>query len=204
MTELSLKQFVPSEICLKCNGCCRYKEADSAWRPKLGLSDQESLAALITAGDVLDDQAYIKTIQACGQHLCRFLSTGDNTCGIYTKRPFECSLYPFILSKTADTVKVYVHLSCPYVQDHLPRAAFDAYVAYLKEFFRRADIRELLSHNKNMFHDYTEFAPELLHLFDLLPLYCFLASCPLKFSHIMILFNNSQVCTHYRYQDLFF
>ena len=65
MTELNLKQFVPSEVCLKCKGCCRYKEADSAWRPKLGAGDQEGLAALITAGDVLDAQAYIKTIQTC-------------------------------------------------------------------------------------------------------------------------------------------
>ena len=167
MTDLSLKQFVPSEVCLKCDGCCRYKEANSAWRPKLGASDQESLAALITAGDVLDSQGYIKTIQTCGEHFCRFLNQGDNTCGIYTKRPFECSLYPFILSQTPDAVKLYVHLSCPYVQDHLHRANFDAYVAYLKEFFRREDIRGFLSHNKAMFHDYSPYASELLHLFDL-------------------------------------
>jgi Fe-S-cluster containining protein len=167
MTELSLKQFVPSEVCLKCDGCCRYKEADSIWRPKLGVSDQEGLAALITGGDVLDAQAYIKTIQNCGRHFCRFLNEGDSTCGIYNKRPFECSFYPFIISQTPHAIKVYVHLSCPYVQDHLPRAEFDAYVAYLKVFFHRVDIREFLSRNKAMFHDYSSFAPELLYLFDL-------------------------------------
>lgn len=167
MTGDTFKQFVPSEICLKCNGCCRYKEADSVWRPKLGEDDQKGLAELITAGDVLDAQAYIKTIQSCGEHFCRFLNGKDNTCGIYTKRPFECSLYPFIISQTPDAVKVYVHLSCPFVQDHLPRAEFDAYVAYLKEFFRREDVRIFLSRNKAMFHDYSPFAIELLHLFDL-------------------------------------
>jgi hypothetical protein len=167
MIGLSFKQFVPSEICLKCNGCCRYKEADSAWRPKLGARDQESLSELITGDIVLDAQSYIKTIQVCGEHFCKFLNGADNTCSIYTKRPFECSLYPFILSKTPDAVKLYVHLSCPYVQDHLPRADFEAYVAYLKEFFRRPDIREFLSHNKAMFHDYSIYASELLHLFDL-------------------------------------
>ncbi len=167
MIEMPLKQFVPSEICLKCKGCCRYKEADSAWRPKLGQGDQQDLAELITAHDVLDKQGYIKTIQVCGDHFCRFLSGKDNTCGIYTKRPFECSLYPFILSQTPDAVKVYVHLSCPYVQDHLPHDEFEVYVSYLKEFFRRADIRGFLSANKDMFHDYSPYAPELLHLFDL-------------------------------------
>jgi len=166
MTELFLKQFVPSEVCLKCDGCCRYKEADSAWRPKLGQDEQAGLAALITASDVLDAQGYIKTVQTHKGHLCRFLNGADNTCGIYTKRPFECSLYPFILSRTPDAVKVYVHLSCPYVQDHLSHSSFDDHAAYLKDFFHRADVREFLSHNKAMFHDYSPYAPELLHLFD--------------------------------------
>ena len=167
MSELALKQFVPSEVCLKCKGCCRYKEEASAWRPKLGAGDQVALGDLINAGDVLDAQGYIKTIQVCGEHLCRFLNGSDNTCGIYSKRPFECSLYPFILSKTPEVVKLYVHLSCPYVQDHLSRAIYDQYIVYLKEFFRRPDIREFLLNNQAMFHDYTSYAPELLHLFDL-------------------------------------
>jgi len=167
MVEVSLNQFVPSEICLKCDGCCRYKEADSHWRPKLGQDDQQSLAVLITAGDVLDRQGYIKTIKTCGEHFCKFLNRGDNTCGIYSKRPFECSLYPFILSKTADAIKAYVHLSCPFVQDHLHCSDFNAYLSYLKEFFRRADIRNFLTRNTDMLHDYSPFAPELLFLFDL-------------------------------------
>jgi Fe-S-cluster containining protein len=163
----SLKQFVPSEVCLKCDGCCRYKQADSVWRPKLGQNDRQHLGTLITAAEDLDQDGYIKTIQACGQHLCRFLNGTDNTCGIYAQRPFECSLYPFILSQTHDAVKVYAHLSCPYVQDHQPLEEFDLYVAYLKSFFSRRDVREFLMNNKHMFHDYTVYAVELLHLFDL-------------------------------------
>ncbi|MBF0570549.1 MAG: YkgJ family cysteine cluster protein [Candidatus Omnitrophica bacterium] len=170
MTELSLKQFVSSEACLKCKGCCRYKEESSVWRPKLGAVDQEALADLITAGDFLDAQAYIKTIQVHGEHICRFLDASNNKCGIYINRPLECVLYPFILSQTSDAVKVYAHLSCPYVQDHMSGTEFETYVAYLKELFSRKDIREILSVNKDMFHDYTSFAPELLHLFDLAPL----------------------------------
>jgi len=165
MTEL--KQFVPSEVCLKCDGCCRYKEPDSAWRPKLGQEDQAILADQITGNIVLDSQGYVKTIQACGKHFCKFLNGADNTCGIYAKRPFECSLYPFILSQTYGAVKVYVHLSCPYVQDHLPGADFDAYVAFLKEFFSRTQIKEFLFRNRDMFHDYSSYAPELLYLFDI-------------------------------------
>jgi len=164
---ISLKQFVPSEVCLKCDGCCRYKQADSIWRPKLGQNDKEDLGAWITTSDALDQEGYIKTIQACGQHFCRFLNQTDNTCGVYAQRPFECLLYPFILSQTHDIVKVYVHLSCPFVQDHQPLEDFDDFVKYLKTFFSRRDIREFLTKNKAMLHDYTPYAQELLHLFDL-------------------------------------
>ncbi len=167
MLEITLKQFVPSEVCLRCNGCCRYKEEGSAWRPKVGAEDKKDLAGFITGGDVLDSQGYIQTIQACGEHFCRFLNGTDNTCSIYTQRPFECSLYPFILSQTPDGVKVYVHLACPFVQDHLSSPAYEVHVAYLKEFFHRPEIREFLFRNKAMFHDYSVYAPELLHLFDL-------------------------------------
>ncbi|MBF0504199.1 MAG: YkgJ family cysteine cluster protein [Candidatus Omnitrophica bacterium] len=155
--EVSLKQFVPSLVCLKCDGCCRYKQADSIWRPKLGQNDQKNLGTF---------EDYVQSVQVCGQHFCRFLNTTDNTCGVYNKRPFECLLYPFILSQRTDTIQVYVHLSCPFVQDHQPKEEFKAYVEYLKDFFSRQDIREFLIKNKAMFHDYTPFAPELLHLFD--------------------------------------
>ena len=158
MTEVSLKQFVPSEVCLKCNGCCRYKQADSVWRPKLGQNDQRHLGT---------SEVYIETIPSGPGHLCRFLNSADNTCSVYAKRPFECAVYPFILSQTLDGVKVYAHLACPYVQDHQPLADFDGYVAYLKDFFSRRDVREFLVDNKAMFHDYTPYAPELLHLFGL-------------------------------------
>ena len=60
-----------------------------------------------------------------------------------------------------------MHLSCPYVQDHISDAGYESYLRYLKEFFRQPDVRAFLSRNKAMFHDYTAYAPELLHLFDL-------------------------------------
>ncbi|MBF0511687.1 MAG: YkgJ family cysteine cluster protein [Candidatus Omnitrophica bacterium] len=164
---LSFKQFVTSSGCLQCKGCCRYHEADSAFRPRVGQVDKDRLAEVFNESLVLDTQSYVTTTPLGQGHLCRFLHHKDSTCGIYAQRPFECVLYPFILSKTVDALKLYVHLGCPFVQDHMAAQVFDEYKAYLKDFFGRYDFREFLIQNKDMFHDYTPYAPELLYLFDL-------------------------------------
>ena len=39
----NLNQFVPSEVCLHCDRCCRFKEENSAWRPKMA---KEEIAQL--------------------------------------------------------------------------------------------------------------------------------------------------------------
>lgn len=165
--QKQLKQFVPSEVCLKCDGCCRFKSADSPWRPKLGSEESDDLALKITGIDFLDDNGYIKTIQDCGNHLCRFLNKEDSTCGTYAHRPFECALYPFILSRSPEGIKVYVHLSCPHIQQNQPAEDFENYVAYLKGFFNRKETGDFLRRNHTFIHDYSVFDLELQYLFTI-------------------------------------
>ena len=165
---MNLKQFVPSSVCLKCDGCCRFQSADSPWRPKW-----DGTIANISRPDgrghreFTDDQNYVTTIQDCGQHLCRFFNKGDSTCRIYHDRPFECALYPFILSKEAEANKLYVHLSCPYIQDTEGTDMFNGYVEYLKSYFHRGDVLDFLKRNAFLTHDYSAFRGELQFLFDL-------------------------------------
>lgn len=168
MMNLSLKQFVPSDICLKCDGCCRYKDANSIWRPKLGRQDIQKLEILKTDSQSLCSDGRLATFPSKGgNHICRFLHVQDNTCRVYVKRPFECLLYPFILSKTKDVIGVYAHLSCPFVGGHQHQAAFDDYAVYLKDLLKQDPMREFLASNRDMFHDYSPQAMELLHVFDL-------------------------------------
>jgi Fe-S-cluster containining protein len=165
MTKPVLNQFVPSHVCLKCQGCCRFKEAHSPWRPKLGAQEQVGLADRITRP--WDDQGFLKTIEDCGNQLCQFFKKDESTCRIYHQRPFECSLYPFVLSQTPRGLNVYVHLSCPYVQDHQASLALEAYIAYLKDFFNQPSTQDFLERNKALVHDYSAFELELLFLFTI-------------------------------------
>lgn len=156
MTELSpLKQFVPSAVCLKCDGCCRFQSSDSAWRPKWNKKE------------FTDDENFVTTIAECGNHLCRFFNKTDSTCRTYADRPFDCALYPFLLSDEPDGLKVYVHLACPYIQDHETDPALNEYVDYLRAFFNEPATADFLRRNKQYVQDYVPQAPEIRHLFTL-------------------------------------
>lgn len=153
-----LKQFVPSSVCLKCDGCCRFQLSDSPWRPKVG--EQE-----ISHG--VDTKGYVQTIASGDHQQCVFFNKADNTCGVYERRPFECSLYPFILSQTQQGIKVYVHLACPHVQDNETKENFKEYVSYLTAFFSQPQTKDFLKNNSRLLHDYSHFGQELKFLFDI-------------------------------------
>jgi uncharacterized protein len=153
-----LKQFVPSTVCLKCEGCCRFLLSDSPWRPKTG--QQEAVEGI-------DQEGYIKTASKDGHHQCGYFNKIDSTCSIYSQRPFECSLYPFVVSGEGRQVKVYMHLACPYVQEKEVSEELQNYIAYLKEYFAQASTRMFLKNNSRLLHDYRAFAPELKFLFTI-------------------------------------
>lgn len=108
---LNLKQFIPSEFCIKCFGCCRFKESDSVWLP-LGI-------------EPVEDKDYF---------VCPNLDIEKNLCKIYTQRPFDCQLYPFLLNRKKDKVFLSMHLNCPYIRENLKKESFKEYINYLKEF----------------------------------------------------------------------
>ncbi len=153
----SLKQFVPSSVCLKCDGCCRFNLNDSPWRPKVG---EEELAQGI------DKEGYLQTIVQGNHHQCTFFNKKDNTCGVYSKRPFECALYPFIVSGHGGGVEVYMHLACPYIQDKESSPEIEEYVLYLRNFFEQPSTKSFLRSNSRLLHDYSAFKEELKFLFS--------------------------------------
>lgn len=172
MTKIRIDQFVPSEVCLKCDGCCRFKDPDTIWRPKM--SDQEEalvkyskLAQKIWSVDTLDSKRFIRTKPGCGEHLCRFLDPKDHSCAIYESRPFECELYPFVISRTSKGTGLYLHLNCPHVQETYRDPSMNAYIRYLKEFFKRNDVQAFLGHNRDLLNDYSAYKDELELVFVL-------------------------------------
>ena len=168
----NIQQFVPSEVCLKCDGCCRFKEAKSVWRPKISVEEIETLRRKLLVKDaalktLTDKDGFLQTKPGCGEHLCGFFNPDDHTCQIYQNRPFECALYPFILSRHEGVTNLYLHLHCPYAQENQSSDLLSRYADYLRDFFRNNQTRAFLKRNPKIIGDYGPFKDELQFLFSL-------------------------------------
>ena len=90
-------QIVPSKICLSCQGCCRFRDAQSVWRPKVAPKELVANERKKDLARALGQDGRLKTVEAQGQNRCTFLNLGTNKCGVYTGRPFECRQRPDVL-----------------------------------------------------------------------------------------------------------
>ncbi len=170
----NLKQFVPSEVCLSCDGCCRFKEQNSSWRPKVSAEERQNIVVdgvrlidKVFAQALVDEKNYLKTVSCHDFFRCVFLNSQDNTCGIYHDRPFECRLYPFILSRRNGQAVVFAHGNCPHVQQYRQHASFKDYVEYLRKYFAQKDVILFLQRNPSLIGDYSAYAAELEFLFTI-------------------------------------
>jgi len=165
-----VRPLVSSDVCLSCDGCCRFKEEQSSWRPKLAKEEAAHGAKMglpieIFSKNTSWPDGSVHTMICNGQHVCRFFSPELNSCSIYRARPFECQLYPFVLSKQDHQIQLCVHLACPFVQEKRNDPSFDVYVDYLKVFFRKPKMIDFIRRNPFLAGDYKEYQEELEYLF---------------------------------------
>lgn len=165
-----MKQFVPSRVCLACDGCCRFSEEKSFWRPKITLEEKGQVAGLdsieaVFPDGTVDDSGHITTIPGVYTYVCTFFNVEDHACGIYNRRPFDCKLYPFVLVKTKGRVFLGVHRNCPYVQEHIESEDYKKYVAYLRKFLAQDNVMNFLQKNHRIIGEYLGCIEEIDRLF---------------------------------------
>jgi len=162
-----IKQFVPSDYCLHCQGCCRYLKDDSVWAPCLldeeiqELLDRKGLPAI-----VLSQQKRLCLVahpEGKDGFICPLLVIPDNTCRIYDSRPFECQLYPFLLNLRGKKVVLTVDLNCPYVRERAQSGEFKAYAEYIAAFLNTPAQITRLKNNPHILAAYEDVA-EIIEL----------------------------------------
>jgi len=156
--------FVPQEVCLSCEGCCRFQEPESLWRPKVALSEQEEFPRIFS-NENIDQQKSIQTSNRNGNYVCFFFNPSANKCTIYEIRPFECQLYPFLLLKSEEELMLGVHLNCPYVQESCTTDIFEKIVQELKDYFQKDEMITWLGENCYLCGEYLDDKKEIKELF---------------------------------------
>lgn len=151
-----IKQFIPEDFCLKCRGCCRFREPDSIWSPNLLDEDTEALLKnSIPPFFILGNKKIRLTHhQPQDTFLCPLLEISSNKCKAYAFRPFECQLYPFLINRRKKKVFLAIDLRCPFVKEKQQSQAFNAHLQYLTEFVNQPDTLAILRRNAHIIQEY--------------------------------------------------
>lgn len=154
-----IKQFVPQEVCLKCRGCCRFREENSIWAPCLldeevqDLLDKKIPPASITAERRIHP---VRSQDPAAAFICPFLDLLQNKCKIYDFRPFECQLYPFLICFRDNKILLTVDLNCQYMKQGLNGKGFKEYVDYLTLFLNSLGQLKIFKDNPQILQAYEE------------------------------------------------
>jgi Fe-S-cluster containining protein len=150
-------KLIPSEICLACQGCCRFAEQDSVWAPAVL---DEDISRLMSAGippSLINKNRRVRTVpdlSGASAYACVFLDARDNHCSVYQLRPFECRLYPFLLMRTGDRLVLGYDPHCPYAAQHHSDEQFRDFTAALVSSLQQSSISALLKRNPHVFQEY--------------------------------------------------
>jgi len=157
------RQFVPEKECLSCDGCCRYSQKQTVWAPLFLFDEIVELTAknivpcsLFTHADTRCGEAVrINLVEMSGgQFMCPCFDSGANKCKIYDYRPFDCSLYPFLLARLGDQAYLAVDENCPYIKKTSPTKDMLDYVQYLAEFLSSANIIKAVKDDPRIVQEY--------------------------------------------------
>jgi Fe-S-cluster containining protein len=88
--------------------------------------------------------------------ICPFLNAGDNNCKIYSLRPLECQLYPFLIAVRGKKVILTLDLNCPYIKENLSSKELKDYIEYLTDFLNSQSQVRLLKDNPQIIQAYQD------------------------------------------------
>ena len=165
MNFQDMPQFVPQEVCLRCDGCCRFEHQKSEWRPRVGVKEYTSVRETQTIFDEIDAQGYLNARPCQSGAQCVFFKAEDQTCLVYSKRPFECRLYPFLLLKHDRGASIAVHKPCPHILEQGQSSLFQEFVRRLERYFRQENVLEFIRSNPNLLAQYPGHEDDIQNLF---------------------------------------
>lgn len=142
---IEIPNFVPSEVCLRCQGCCRFSEAQSSWSPNLTREERRSFPG---AGYKLALE------ERGGGFVCSQFDPVSLECRRYADRPLECRLYPFVVHRKAGLAYLAVDRNCPFVAESYGSPFFTGILEAYRALCVSEEFRDLVRENPQIVQDY--------------------------------------------------
>jgi Fe-S-cluster containining protein len=167
---LGLSQIVPSGLCMECKICCRFPDQGSSMAPVF--LEEEMKDALKQGmpkayfGEKNLHSARVKLIAHQAGFICPCFSPKTNKCILYSIRPLDCRLYPFIIMRgpTTGSIVLGIHIACPYTANPRNRDTIKSHAAYLAEFLQSPEAIKAISTGPLIIGPYQEDVTILHHL----------------------------------------
>ena len=156
-----LKQIIPSNICLSCDVCCRFLDKDADLRPFF-------LAHEITSKikPYLDKTSRLELKEFQNMYICPFFNTKSNKCAIYSKRPFDCQLYPFavMFDEKHEKIVLGIDKKCPFALNPENTRLIKENFHYLVDLLEKKENASLIAKNPSFIGNFQEDVVQFSYL----------------------------------------
>ncbi len=167
----NLKQILPQELCLNCEVCCRFPAKVSPLTPFFCEDEVRKTKELGASFLSLPHLGKLRGLKINlsrykDNYACPFFSPENNRCSIYETRPFDCRLYPFILTYNQEYNRAILVADpkCPFISENLRDESTKEYVKYLIDFLKSDKVVEKISYNFGLIGEYQEDTLKLAEL----------------------------------------
>lgn len=153
-------QYVPSRVCLACEVCCRFPEADSFLRPYF---TGDEIRAAVGHGlspsafrDHAGCQIEVQPHPAGEGYVCPAFDAATHHCRIYEVRPLDCRLYPLAVmwDQAHREILLGWDMKCPFLFDSqalLPeQAAFREHVAETARYLEQEAVLAMFERHPSL------------------------------------------------------
>lgn len=164
-TESALRQVIPQELCLGCDVCCRFPEADSFLAPYF--TDEE-----ISAGGAFGlsvrwfrrpEGSKIRLVpldpegkaEGCR---CPNFDAITHRCSVYPVRPLDCRLYPFALywDESGTTVLLGMDTKCPFIREEVHTETLATYAEEVRRIIESEGVLRTLAAHPGLIGPYQD------------------------------------------------
>jgi len=169
MNSLQFESMVPSELCLKCDICCRFPQAESSLAPFF--TEQETTRALDAGLSLASFEGrksgkihlvpFPSDVVSPGHQegcICPAFDPRSQKCSIYDVRPFDCRLYPFALMRKPndDGIILGIDTKCPFIRDSQNAGIIDYYGRELIKLLKSSPYQEMFNENPGLIGPYQD------------------------------------------------